>query len=678
MCLNYTTKNLRLKRFLSVKPHQYIRYHQRVNKIVKIATYYRRHVLWPLANSPDYGYNSFYNFVRGTMQTTRPKGRYLVGLDGLRAVAVSAVVLYHVAPHLLPGGFIGVDIFFVISGLLITTLLIEEHNKMGHIALRNFWVRRARRLLPALFATICAISSIAFFIGGDVLVGIGRQIIGAGTFSNNWLEIMAGTNYFDASSPHLFTNFWSLAVEEQFYLAWPFAVGLIMSARRFTKQPKAGVWLCGALAIGSGIAMALIYSRTNATRAYYGTDTHIFGLMIGAMMAFAARAKTIASLRMQAQPKHIAKRFGWVALGGLAVLMLVIGEQRSFTYKGGLQLASVLSAILVVSVITTRGRLHRFFVHPTLEWIGIRSYGIYLWHWPVLMLLRQILGPTTPAALIATLTCILTVLVAALSFTYLETPIRTLGLRAFVLRGIRHEVRAIDGVVTKKLQPHPIIGVACLAVILTIASITTAPAKTTAQLHIEAGERAIALAKRQGSLTELALSKERKLATRGDDQTQINGDNITVVGDSVALASAPILQQKFPGIYIDAAVSRSLGRDGFDTIANLRKTGNLRGIVVVALGTNGYYGTGNLEKFVDELGGRQIILVTSHAQRQWIPPNNDNIRRVAARHTNIRVAEWDSSIEPHNDELADGIHPGRAGATIYANSIAAAIGQFAH
>jgi hypothetical protein len=371
------------------------------------------------------------------------------------------------------------------------------------------------------------------------------------------------------------------------------------------------------------------------------------------------------------KPRRTVKKLGWTALIGLAVLMFTLGDQTSLTYQGGLQLASVLSAVLVVSVITTRGPLHKLFTAKPLEWIGIRSYGIYLWHWPVLILLRQSLGSSVSGLEIGVLTCSMTLCVATLSFRYLETPIRVQGLRNFVLRGIRREVQVLDGAVAQwKIQPHPVMLAACLALILTLVSIFSAPQKTTAQLRIEAGQRAIAQAKVQAAARAAKAQQAPIISTKGD--------NITVIGDSVTLASAGALEQRFPGIYIDAVVSRSLRQGGFDTVDGLISSGAMRGVVVIALGTNGYYGEGSLERLINQLGSREIVFVTAHAPDDWAPGNNDNLHKTVPAYRNVRIAEWDQAISPHGDELADDIHPNADGANLYADSIAAALAQFPH
>jgi peptidoglycan/LPS O-acetylase OafA/YrhL len=212
------------------------------------------------------------------------RGR-LPGIDGLRAIAVLVVIAFHLTPGPLLGGYLGVDLFFVISGFLITGLLLRERAEHGRIRLREFWVRRARRLLPALVMLLLTCSSAAFFVGGDVLVRLWSQLIGALTFSSNWVLIATGSSYFDDSAPELFRNLWSLAVEEQFYLAWPFVVLLVaLVPRRWVRAS-----VLAAVAIASALAMALLYvPGTDATRVYYGTDTHSFGLAIGASLAVLA------------------------------------------------------------------------------------------------------------------------------------------------------------------------------------------------------------------------------------------------------------------------------------------------------------------------------------------------------------------------------------------------------
>lgn len=613
--------------------------------------------------------------------------RHIPALDGLRALAVMAVIGYHVFPQAIPGGYIGVDLFFVISGFLITTLLIAEHAKTGKIGLKNFWLRRARRLLPALFAVILVVGSVMFFVRGDVSVGLGRQILGAATFSSNWIEIFSGTDYFNSTTPHLFLNFWSLGVEEQFYLLWPFVALLVIAG---LKRPKVGMALTFLLGAASAGWMAYLYAKgVSATRLYYGTDTHLFGLMAGAFLAFWARAHAPGhALRrlfrpfgsMQKYPKLTLTAMG-VTMGGWLALMFTMKAGSGFAYLGGLLLATLLSAALIVIGAGSRGVVTRLFSLSPLEWIGKRSYGIYLWHWPLLVLIKLWL-PHAPAWAYGLTLVPATFAIAALSYRFVEEPVRRNGLRATLKNALpRRKTRAR---ITRR--PHVALVPICLALVFTVGAVITAPAKTSAQLRIEQGERTLAKQQQKEKKDKKKAAKAAKkqhasaaptLAKPGA-RPAVEGTAITAIGDSVMVASSPALQTRFPGILINAAVSRSMRMGGLETVQAMKQNGELRKTVIIALGTNGYYGTGLLDQMIGELQGHNVVLVTAHADREWAAPNNDEARKAAATYPNVAVADWDSAVAPHPEFLAeDGIHPVDArGDDLYTECIAQALRKF--
>jgi peptidoglycan/LPS O-acetylase OafA/YrhL len=609
---------------------------------------------------------------------------YLAGLDGLRAIAVVAVVFYHLFPSLIPGGFIGVDIFFVISGFLITSLLITEHTRTGRINLKRFWVRRARRILPALFVTISITCSVALFVGGDILVGLGRQVLGAATFSNNWVEIAAGTNYFDISSLHLFTNFWSLAVEEQFYAVWPFILVAILGITTLTRRYRTGLWLSILLSLVSAGLMFALFSENSVTRVYYGSDTHAFGLMIGAALAFLGNARFAKALQRQdawpsARYKHpkIIQTLGILSLGGIIALVLYLPELASVTYRGGLLLVSILTALVILAAVSNKGLLQRLLEIKWLKWIGVRSYGIYLWHWPVAVLCHYAI-PIQNQWIAPLIVIGVSLFAAAASYRFLEQPIRLMGAWAFVRRGIRRETDSLGSAISSwKLRPHPIMIMSLAVVAMTVVAIMTAPQKTQAQQRIEAGAAVIAHAKKQSQSPPKAAPVSKAPVESQKPAKVITGSDISLVGDSVALASAPELQAKFPGIYINAVVSRSMRDGGLSTIEQLIAAGQLRRILVVALGTNGYFGTGTIQQLLNEVGkDRDVVFVTAHAPVEWVAGNNEYIRLIAKQYHNVYIAEWDATISAHPDMLGpDGIHPGPTGGGLYAGSIASAIAK---
>jgi len=607
---------------------------------------------------------------------TKQAHTFIPGLNGLRALAVIVVILYHLFPHVFPGGYIGVDIFFVISGFLITTLLIGEYEKNGRISLTHFWLRRARRLLPALFTTILVICSVMFFVRGDILVGLGRQILGATTFSSNWVEVLAGTNYFDSTTTHLFLNFWSLAVEEQFYLIWPFLVIAIVAAK---KRPRIGIVLTLVFSLGSASWMAYLFTHgADATRVYYGTDTHLFGLMLGALLAFWSQQQHVGqAFRRFSQHFWSFRRLpiitatiGFAALAALLYLVFTLSDQSNFTYEGGLLLASILSATLIVCAISTRTLLQKLLDLRLLTWIGVRSYGLYLWHWPLIVVAGLALPVQTKPLTLPITVGIATFLAATISYRFIETPVRQLGFKVIAKRAIKHRRIAIDAsTIHIRRRPHSVALVGMTLVILTICTVTSAPTKTSAQLSVEKGRATL----KQQSAAKPSLSIPHLTVTH----TPISGNDITAIGDSVMLASAPALQAHFPGIYIDAEVSRSLRGGGFDVVNALQTAGQLRKVVIVALGTNGYYGSGKLDELVSQLKDHEVILVAVHADREWTTPNNNDARALAQTNKDVAFAEWDQAIIPHPELLStDGIHPNADGGIIYANCIQTALKKF--
>jgi peptidoglycan/LPS O-acetylase OafA/YrhL len=585
------------------------------------------------------------------------RSSHLRGIDGLRALAVILVVLFHVLPGGLPGGGLGVDIFFVISGFLITGLLVGERAANGRIRFGAFWARRARRLLPALVLLLLVCTSVALVLGGDVLVGIGRQVLGATTFSSNWLAIANGSSYFGGTTPELFRNLWSLSVEEQFYLVWPFVVLLVLLLRwrwvRFT--------LFATLAAASAAGMVLLYSPSvDATRVYYGTDTHSFGLALGAALAIATSGMRAHPLEWPRWSRGLLQVIGAISVLTLIGIAVLLPTDAPLTFRGGLAVVAVLSALAILGAIVPGSLLGTVLEVGPLRWIGARSYGIYLWHWPVLILLTAALPrwQDSPGTrwLIGLVTVGITVAVAALSYQLVERPIRRLGFRAWSRR-----------LWSGSLRPLRVAGATILALALvagggaTAMAIVRAPATGQAQSDIRNGQ--------------VALAKSKYLPP---PPVGAPGSNLDAVGDSVMLASAPELRQVYPGMNIDAVVSRQM--NALPAIVQaLKDSGQLRPILVVGLGTNGPIARATLDQVRGMLGpNRQMVVINVEEPRGWEAEVNGTLAQFAGDYENVELSDWYSAISPHISILArDQIHPGPAGGRIYTAALGDALGRLA-
>ena len=584
----------------------------------------------------------------------------LRGLDGLRAIAVTTVIAFHFAPGLLPGGYIGVDIFFVISGFLITTLLLRERAETGRIILHEFWLRRARRLLPALALVVLVSCTAALVIGGDVLVRIGTHVLGAATFSYNWLGIASNASYFDDTTPELFRNLWSLAVEEQFYLVWPLAILLLVLVR------SRGVRLAivAALALGSIVAMvALLSLGAPPTRLYFGTDTHSFGLAIGAGLALLTIDNSPRPLEWRRGILMLLAVIGTLATAALLFVSWWLTEDSELVFRGGLVLVAVLTAVAIAGAVVPGSFLGRALDVPPLRVIGERSYGLYLWHWPVFVLATAALPVANPW-LIAGVALAITVVAATLSYRFVELPIRRLGFSG-ALRAVGASLRSgVPRLVGATLASCAVVGL----IAATSVAIVTAPSAGIAQERIEAGQAAI---EQQQQLVAPHVSDE-PAALPG-------GDQIYAIGDSVMLAAADEVLAAFPGIAIDAAVSRGMG-DAPALVQALIDSGQLRPILLLGLGTNGPVDEQSLDAVEALVGARtEIVLINAQAPRGWIPAVNELLARYAQEHRNVELANWYAAIQPRLDVLArDKVHAGGPiGGTIYAEAIRSAIQRLA-
>ncbi|WP_053382375.1 acyltransferase family protein [Leucobacter celer] len=617
------------------------------------------------------------------------------GLDGLRAIAVGLVLCYHLFPSALPGGFLGVDVFFVISGFLITSLLLREIDLRGGIRLGAFWRRRARRLLPALALVLLVSTGAALLIGGDLLVGIAAQLAGAAFFVSNWVFIATGADYFTRDTPELFRNTWSLSIEEQFYILLPL---LVLALVRLRGRGSRAIPLA-TLGLGSAALMfELSVSGADPTRVYFGSDSHTFGLLFGAAMAMLLhRPADAGEPRRPGVPRQLL--YGITALAGMGVLgwlAWTLPEGSAASFEGGFQLATAASLAIVWGVTRPGAWIGTALDVQPLRWIGERSYGIYLWHWPVLLILGAAFGTGWIAPV---LTLLVTVLFAALSHSFVEQPVRRFGLR----RSLRMLFRIGDHSRRQRLVAAGLGAVLAVTVPATAYAVATAPQLSSAAEAIARGQAALdqravepSNAPADGGATasdpaeepargEDSAGKRKSSAKKGSKAdggtaapplpVSLDGRDISAVGDSVMLASLPELEQALPGISVDAAVSRGMGA-GVGIVSDLSSQGALRSVLVIGLGTNGPVQPDELEAIRQTAGDRPVVLVNAHADRDWIPGVNDALADFAAAHRGVVVADWTGAVAGVPDALAgDDIHPNPSGGEIYASSVQQALDE---
>jgi peptidoglycan/LPS O-acetylase OafA/YrhL len=350
--------------------------------------------------------------------------RYLPGLDGLRALAVGAVVAYHMDLGWAQGGLLGVGVFFTLSGYLITDLLLGQYERTGGLQLVDFWLRRARRLLPALFVMLTVVLAWVTLLDRSLLPAVRGAVGASAVYVTNWWLIAQHSSYFaQFAPPSPLGHLWSLAVEEQFYLIWPWLlwIGLrwMRTGAGSYKRLAAASLLLAAV---SAVAMALLYRPGyDPTRVYDGTDTRACALLIGAALAF-VWPSTRLPVRVDRRTRWILDGAGVAGLAVFAVLVWRTSEYSAFLYRGGLVLLSFATALMVAAAASPASRFGRILGGESLRWLGVRSYGIYLWHFPIIVLTTPAAGGDTPSRRVLQLAAIIGC--AALSWRYVEEPIR--------------------------------------------------------------------------------------------------------------------------------------------------------------------------------------------------------------------------------------------------------------
>ncbi len=616
---------------------------------------------------------------------------HIRGLDGLRALSVVVVLFYHSHLSFMTGGYLGVEIFFVISGFLITSLLLNEADRNGGIDLLHFWERRFLRLLPALLALLLLVT----LLGAVLPSGQGAQfrfdIVASLLYFENWYQISSGSSYFADQGLPLLRHIWSLAVEEQFYLLWPLLVaGLLRLARGRRGPLLLATLLLFAASLTTALALALQANPAEAgfldrlNRIYLGTDTRAFGILLGALLAMTDWHRTL-----RGWLAALLGATGLISLAGLVALCAILDARELPLYRGGFLLVDLLTLLVIAALVRIdNSALKGLLAWRPLEYLGQRSYGIYLWHWPIFRLLAP--GEDSPAWIAARI--LLALLVADLSFRWLETPIRQGRLTAWFA--------ARDQLTAWLRRAAAVSACATLGVTVGWAGALLA------QQPPYVDEIAESLRRNTEALDRTLVHQALHAPAPAAPREQVNPSatrprlpaalpppqaslpagrvEITAVGDSVMKGAAIALKKLardsggLARIYVDAEESRSF-EQGHAILAELKRTGSLGDLVLIHLGANNsHIDDGQFARLAKLLADRRLVLFMTVKSDKTAPcaKVNATLARLVAATPNARLFDWQGAADGHPELFySDRTHLRPVGADFYAATVFAQLGQ---
>ena len=610
------------------------------------------------------------------------KRRYIKELDGIRAIAVIMVLAYHLKLALFKSGFLGVTVFFVLSGYLITGILISEVEEEGTIDLKNFWLRRIRRLVPAVMSMAVVIIFVSAVVNRIIFTKGCKDFLASVLGFNNWWQIFNKISYFEAAGvPSPFTHCWSLAIETQFYLIYPLILLGIYKLVKSRGEGRAnrGLLFAGVtllLALISVILMIVLFDpQQDASRVYYGTDTRAFSLLFGALLAILWEYRMVPR-RLSASVNMV---LGSVSFAVLLVMTIAINGSSNFWYRGGQFVGTILTVLVIYTVLGRKTWLSRFLSNPVLKWIGDRSYSIYLWHYPIILLISKGIKASWWITLIE---IVLSVVLAELSYRFIETPIRhgIIGEYLNILRSrpkSRQEKKRQVQVARRSLKVMAGTFVLTVSLILCMIFVPKKNALDTLQ-------KREAKAKETGKMTEEQLAKQKANGSESEDtictadltdDEILEGLNLLLIGDSIAVDVTDDFYEIFPNSVSDTKIGRitSLGKQVLDSYIDEKKWEG-EGVIFASLSNSPI--NGELEDIREKIGKDMPLFLTTVRipHDTFEEKSNSKIKKFVEENDHTYLIDWYAASKGHDEYFdADDTHLLSAGAKAYAKCIKEAV-----
>jgi peptidoglycan/LPS O-acetylase OafA/YrhL len=569
--------------------------------------------------------------------------QYIPAIDGLRALAVIAVMFYHLGFSWIPGGFLGVDLFFVISGYVITRMLLDSIAQSGGLDLRGFYLARLRRLLPALLFMLTTTIIAVGIWAPDTIKRLLIDTPFALTGTINWWLVANEQDYFESiGRPPLLQHTWSLAVEAQFYLIWPLILYFIL--KKFGKKhiPVAAL----SIAAASGIALLLVSVSIDAANAskvshvYFGTDTHSIGLFLGAALAVSWIPQNF-RVEISRKGQNFIDGIGVIGFIGILATFLFIDASNPAMYKIAFPLAGVFGAAIIASIVHPASRFAPVLQNKVLLWIGERSYAIYLWHWVIFQVTRPTVDLAGQAWALYSLRILIVFALADISLRYVELPVRR-GVIQYWLKGRKYRTK-------KERNRQASLLSAATIIVVVIAAIVSV--------------RAISIA------SDARTALEKSLTVDTSNVIPTEKDGLWVTGDSVILGIRSVLEENHPISLVNARIGRQAPELLEVLIQDQPQA--LDSPVIFNLGNNNALTREQVEQIFEAVKGQpQIIVVNTAVPRPWRDGNNQIIREVAANYPQADVIDWNEISNGRPEYFApDGVHLVPAGVNAYVSAI---------